>query len=249
MEDDSGKVTKYQKYETVTIPRGQINFAYYNPRKISDENKKNFRDVIKEVGIIEPVIWNKRTGNLVGGHQRLSVLDGLHRNINYSLTVAEIDVDEETEAKINIILNNPNLQGEWDAAKLAEIKEIYPQISFLKDLKFNQIDLQYFQHNEGVKFFDMSEQAGELSKISEKNYDKINEARKQHRERMKQMDSNSDGAQWTEHNDFNITFVFNSNKDKQDFLERIGKSRNEKYLKYTVLYDLAQGKFNNEIFS
>jgi hypothetical protein len=41
-----------------------------------------------------------------------------------------------------------------------------------------------------------------------------------------------------------VTFVFNNNKDKHDFMQRINKPQHEKYLKYTFLYDLAKGKYD-----
>ena len=120
MENGSGKVTSYQKYETVTIPREQINFAFYNPRKMSDENKRNLRDVIKEVGIVEPVIWNKRTGNLVGGHQRLKILKkGL--SSDDKLEVSVVHLPERKEKMLNIALNK--ISGDWDNYLLKSLLE------------------------------------------------------------------------------------------------------------------------------
>ncbi len=51
---------------------------------------------------MEPVIWNKTTGRVVGGHQRLKVL--------IDLGIAEIDcvvveTDDAKEKALNIALN------------------------------------------------------------------------------------------------------------------------------------------------
>ena len=29
---------------------------------------------MQEFGYVEPIVWNKRTGNIVGGHQRYKIL-------------------------------------------------------------------------------------------------------------------------------------------------------------------------------
>ncbi len=49
----------------------------YNPRKDLKPEDKEYQKLkrsIEEFGYVEPVIWNKTTGNVVGGHQRLKVL-------------------------------------------------------------------------------------------------------------------------------------------------------------------------------
>lgn len=51
--------------------------AEYNPRKDlkpGDEEYEKLKRSIEEFGYVEPVIWNKTTGRVVGGHQRLKVL-------------------------------------------------------------------------------------------------------------------------------------------------------------------------------
>ena len=54
--------------------------AEYNPRielKSGDKEYEKLKKSIQEFGFVEPVIWNKNTGHVVGGHQRLSVLKDL----------------------------------------------------------------------------------------------------------------------------------------------------------------------------
>jgi ParB-like chromosome segregation protein Spo0J len=51
--------------------------ADYNPRKDlkpGDAEYEKLKRSLDEFGYVEPVIWNKTTGNVVGGHQRLKVL-------------------------------------------------------------------------------------------------------------------------------------------------------------------------------
>ena len=48
--------------------------APYNPRQISEEALAGLGTSVDRFGLVEPVVWNRRTGNVVGGHQRLKVL-------------------------------------------------------------------------------------------------------------------------------------------------------------------------------
>ncbi len=73
---------------------------------------------LQKFGLVEPIVWNERTGHVVGGHQRLKILDDLEAHPDYRLTVAAIDVEESEEKKLNILLNNRSAQGDWDPARL-----------------------------------------------------------------------------------------------------------------------------------
>lgn len=95
--------------------------APYNPRKINKVQAKRLRDGLKVHGLVGGILWNKRTGNLVGGHQRIQQLDQLEGSQDYAIEVDVIDVDEFEEREINVLLNNPTAQGEFDHDKLAEV--------------------------------------------------------------------------------------------------------------------------------
>lgn len=65
---------------------------------------------------MEPIIWNRQTGNVVGGHQRLKVLLDLgHTEIDCVV----VDLDLSHEKALNVALNK--IQGDWDEDKLAAI--------------------------------------------------------------------------------------------------------------------------------
>ena len=68
-----------QQFEYGTVKRSKIKFADYNPRIIDETNQKKLVKAIRENGLIEPLVWNKRTGVLVGGHQRLTAADKIYR--------------------------------------------------------------------------------------------------------------------------------------------------------------------------
>ena len=111
-------LTKFERYEYVEIHRGLIKAAPYNPRVMVDKARQHLKTIIKGKGLVEPLVWNKRSSNLVGGHQRLSILDALEGNQNYLLHVSQVDLDDKEEKELNVALNNPQAQGDWDMSKL-----------------------------------------------------------------------------------------------------------------------------------
>jgi len=121
--------TKFQRFQTQEIARDAIKNAPYNPRRISGDARERLKAKIEGVGLVNTLVWNRRTGNLVSGHQRLSILDELEGGKAYSLTVSVIDVEEKTERELNVFLNNASSQGEWDALALSKLAE-----EFAKDI-------------------------------------------------------------------------------------------------------------------
>ncbi|EAG4420757.1 chromosome partitioning protein ParB, partial [Listeria monocytogenes] len=87
------------------IEVSKINPAAYNPRidlQPNDPEYQKLKKSIEEFGYIDPLIWNKKTGNLVGGHQRFKIL--LEGNPE-RLTVSVVNLDIDQEKALNIALN------------------------------------------------------------------------------------------------------------------------------------------------
>ena len=55
--------------------------AEYNPRTISAEAMAGLSASMERFGLVQPIIWNRRTERVVGGHQRLKVLEGLGHGV------------------------------------------------------------------------------------------------------------------------------------------------------------------------
>lgn len=134
--------SKFQKYETETIKRENIKNAPYNPRIMDKDAADRLRKEIRQNGLVAAPVWNRRTGNIVGGHQRIKQLDTLEKSQDYELTVCVIDVDEKQEAILNVELNNASIQGEWDLGKLAEMSDQF-DIDFMNDLSFTEDDVDF----------------------------------------------------------------------------------------------------------
>lgn len=114
-------LSKFQKFSMVQVHRNQLINAPYNPRFIDEKSKKKLKDNLKRVGLVEPIIWNKTTGNIVGGHQRIAAIDSLEKTEDYLIEVAQVEMDDRTEKEQNIFLNNGEAQGGWDLAKLESL--------------------------------------------------------------------------------------------------------------------------------
>lgn len=113
----------------------KINPAPYNPRKNLKPDDSEYQKLLRsidEFGYIDPLIWNRKTGNLVGGHQRFKILvaKGLK-----AIEVSVVDLPIEKEKLLNLALNK--ISGEWDRDKLAHLLDDIPDI----DLELTGFDL------------------------------------------------------------------------------------------------------------
>lgn len=66
--------------------------------------------------MIIPVVWNERTNRVVGGHQRLTVLENEGET---ETDVSVVDLDETQERQLNVALNK--IEGGWDDEKLGQL--------------------------------------------------------------------------------------------------------------------------------
>lgn len=103
----------------IRLSINRINPAPYNPRvdlQPGDPEYEKIRRSIDEFGCVEPLVWNKRSGNLVGGHQRLKIL--VSRGDEF-VRVSVVDLSPDRERALNVALNK--IQGSWDEEKLAAL--------------------------------------------------------------------------------------------------------------------------------
>ena len=208
--------TKYQVYDSATINRSQIKNAPYNPRIMDAKAKKRLRKNIAAHGLVSSLTWNKRTGNLVGGHQRLEQLDALEKNKDYELTVDVIDVDEREEATLNVQLNNPSMQGEWDLDKLAYMSEEF-DLDLSEDMGFTEADIDFmFEGDERFsQLFETQEGEDMRGKL-----DEVKAARAQGVDNLK--DRNK--INW-----FTV-IVFENEEDRNNFMKEISIPKHEQYI-------------------
>ena len=104
--------------DTVRMPLDMLLPADYNPRRISDRAMKGLRASLERFGELGGIVFNKRTGRLVGGHQRVKALAAMGVK-DAEVRVVDLPVAEEKAA--NLALNHPGIGGEWDEALLAVV--------------------------------------------------------------------------------------------------------------------------------
>jgi hypothetical protein len=119
--------------------------ASYNPRKMTVEAYQGLGKSIEKFGLLVPIVWNKRSGNVVGGHQRLRYLQETGET---ETDVMVVDLDDNEEVALNISLNNHAIRGDFtsDVVALLEKTEVQMGSSFnevlLSDL-FKDMEKQF----------------------------------------------------------------------------------------------------------
>lgn len=128
----------------------KLNPAKYNPRKDlkpGDSEYEKLKRSMEQFGYVEPIIWNKNTGNVIGGHQRLKVLVDMGLN---EVDCVVVEMNLEQEKALNIALNK--IDGDWDNNKLAML---------ISDLKGSDFDVS-------LTGFEEAEIADLFAKVGEK---------------------------------------------------------------------------------
>lgn len=120
-------MSKEVKFETLDLAK--VAPWKGNPRRIGTEELGGLKESLGEFGLVQPLVWNKRSGRLVGGHQRLKVL--LDNGETHAM-VAVVDLEDDQEKALNIALNSPEISGRFTAdlrPVLKRIKAKLPDLS------------------------------------------------------------------------------------------------------------------------
>ncbi len=214
-----------QKFVPGRIGRKQIKNAPYNPRQIDDHARKKLKENITKKGLLEALVWNKRTGNLVSGHQRLSILDmraaekGLK---DYLLDINIVDLSEKEEKEQNIFFNNPSTQGTYDVDGLG--KMITEDGVDYKMAGFDDMDLQLiFEDTDyAVTMFDTDD----APKSVQDDLEQLEEIQRMKRERKEHRARDQDAND----PEFYAVVVFPDRDAQGKFMERVGMNRNDRYV-------------------
>jgi len=114
------------------LPVAELKPAPYNPRRAMKPTDPAYRKLeasLREFGLVEPLVWNETTGHVVGGHTRLRILNELGVA---QVPVSVVRLSPEREKALNVVLNNREAQGRFDAEKLADLLgelEVLPEFA------------------------------------------------------------------------------------------------------------------------
>ncbi|MEI8289560.1 MAG: hypothetical protein WCH99_08795 [Verrucomicrobiota bacterium] len=221
-----GGLSKFQAFTTDTVHRSVLKGAPYNPRYLPAKAKAKLRETLGAVGLVQPIVWNRRTGFIVGGHQRISQIDALEGHADYQLTVAVVDVDEKREKELNILLNNTDVTGEWDLEKLKGILD-------------GEIELMNtgFDHAEFMKLFGEapSQPKSEHQEQLSADMAKVKDAYA----KLTEMGKSKDDT------DFYNVVVFGSYNERSEFLKEFGFEDN-RYIDGRTLVQILRQIRNGE---
>jgi len=115
--------------------------AAYNPRKDLQPGDREWEKIERSIdtfGMVEPIVFNERSGRIVGGHQRAKIL--AHRG-ETEADVVLVDLSDEDEKILCAKLNR--VQGYWDTVKLAELlTEIKEATGSIENTGFEDWELE-----------------------------------------------------------------------------------------------------------
>ena len=94
------------------VPTNSLKPSGYNPRWISDEAFAGLKKSIASFGLVDPIVVNKKTGNIISGHQRHKVLTASNED---QALIREVDLSEIEEKALNVTLNSPAISGDFTA--------------------------------------------------------------------------------------------------------------------------------------
>lgn len=105
------------------LPLEKLIPAPYNPRVALRPGMPGYKRLersLREFDLVQPLVWNRRTGHLVGGHQRLELLKARG---DTEVEVVVVDLPLAKEKALNVALNNQLVGGAWDAGKLIDVMQ------------------------------------------------------------------------------------------------------------------------------
>jgi hypothetical protein len=123
--------------------------ADYNPRIMDEAEHEKLDNVMKYFGLVDPIIFNTKTGNIIGGNQRYTHIK--ERKTGFALLLGDIgwyfteeDLKLETDADekaLNIALNE--ISGKFDNTLLqplvVDILETDTPLDCFTDSKLSEI--------------------------------------------------------------------------------------------------------------
>lgn len=233
MNSETGNLTKYQRFESLRVWRSALKPHPKNPRAIGKKQEQRLRGKVKEVGLVQPLIWNRRTGYLVGGHQRLEVLDKLEKyeartkENDYQLDVSACDLSDKQELEMLVFLNNPSAAGMFDLDLLADLN-LEAGIDFA-GMGFDQIDVDMMFDGD-ARFSHLFEDDPEVSETKEK-LAEVKAAREAGKENMQEKNNA----------EFYFVVVCKDDEERQECMKRLGVPKHEQFVSGDCLLGATDG--------
>lgn len=155
-----------------------MNPSEYNPRKDLKESDKEYQAIknsLETFGLLSPIVWNKKTGHIIGGHQRYKILKSQGAT---EIECVVVDFDEEKEKACNIALNSAI--GEWDNDKLdALLFELQYSDFLMSDFGIDMSDFEEIETEESPEQEEKTEYILKITFSDYREFEKVeNDIRK-----------------------------------------------------------------------
>lgn len=137
---------------TDALTMDDLQGAPYNPRTITEAASDGLTASMEDFGDISGITFNRRTGRLVSGHQRVErlramggVMDGdlirvTIKGERWQFAVRVVDWDEAKEKRGNVAANNPHIAGVFDDGLDALLAEIQSEgVEEFERLRLNEL--------------------------------------------------------------------------------------------------------------
>lgn len=129
-----------------------------NPRTITPNAAKGLGKSLHDFGDLSGIVWNKQTGELVAGHQRIdqlkklgAVLEGewiVVPSTGERFRVRVVDWSKRRQRAANVIANNPEIAGEFTIDVMSYLTDARAELG---DDDFKALSLESLEYREAHK--------------------------------------------------------------------------------------------------
>jgi len=131
---------EFKEWPVEKMKLADMKLSEYNPRIITSSAKEGLKNCIDRYGLVQNVVYNKRTGNVIGGHQRFKILQEMGVT---EVDAVVVDLPKEDEVSLNIALNNPDIQGEFTEGAVQVLNDVSQNLqSEFGKLKLDELKQQ-----------------------------------------------------------------------------------------------------------
>ena len=137
--------------------------ADYNPREMDERTLRLLVRSLVRFGWVLPVVANRRTGNIVGGHQRTRANEHIIRTRGRAadgykkVPVIYVDLSLHEEKALNVALNQ--ISGDWDFFKKAAADELRQNATFAQMTRQHHDLGRGYRAPLGLKRFDFKDRS------------------------------------------------------------------------------------------
>lgn len=117
-----------RKWKVETVRFSDVLLDDKNPRSIQPKAMAALKASMSRFGMVELIVWNKRTKHIVSGHQRYSLLV---QQGHSQAPMIVVDMAPDVEVDAAITMNNPSIEGEFDepiSELLSQVEKSSPDL-------------------------------------------------------------------------------------------------------------------------